>query len=386
MSSVTQATRGLDCGRLCEMGPNRHSYGESPLPARELRAVDGRSVPLPDPQRLVHLQLRRFAGCPACNLHLRSVAQRHEELSRAGVREVVVFRSPESSLREHAARLPFELCADPQGLLYRELGVGRSLSAVANPRAWPSLLRGSLQGLAGNLREGEDPLTLPADFLVDSSGRIVACKYGEHADDQWSVDEILSRAERAQILGGSPMRNPDQNSAPQSSQLGYWITTGAAAVLFIGTGIANLARAPHIVSDMAHLGYPSYFPSILGAFKLLGAATILAPRLPRLKEWAYAGMLIDLTCAALSRAVTGDGLVATLVPLCIAGVVLASWAQRPASRRLERRSTPAGSGSALGVAWAETLNVAVTASGQTAERRRNLSALDRPNSRRGTAP
>ncbi|MGH7440466.1 MAG: DoxX family protein, partial [Polyangiaceae bacterium] len=80
---------------------------------------------------------------------------------------------------------------------------------------------------------------------------------------------------------------------------------------------------------------PPYFLTILGTWKVLGAIVVAAPRLPRLKEWAYAGMIFDLTGAAASRAFMGDGAPTVVVPLAIAGVVLASWSLRPASRRLD---------------------------------------------------
>ena len=115
----------------------------------------------------------------------------------------------------------------------------------------------------------------------------------------------------------------------------YWVITVIAALAFAVPGILNLAGAPHVVRDMAHLGYPRYFLSILGAWKLLGAVTILVPRFPRLKEWAYAGMLFDLTGAAASRMVSGDGAATVAVPLAIAGIVFVSWALRPAGRKLE---------------------------------------------------
>ena len=49
--------------------------------ARELATMSGESVPIPDPQRLIHLQFRRFAGCPICNTHLQSIARRHEDIT-----------------------------------------------------------------------------------------------------------------------------------------------------------------------------------------------------------------------------------------------------------------------------------------------------------------
>lgn len=117
----------------------------------------------------------------------------------------------------------------------------------------------------------------------------------------------------------------------------YWVATALAAMAFAVPAVLNLVRAPHIVRDMAHLGYPPYFPVILGTWKLLGAMAIVLPRGARLKEWAYAGMVFDLTGAAISRAVVGDGAVMIIVPMAIAGVVVTSWALRPDERRLDTR-------------------------------------------------
>ena len=71
------------------------------FPEHELVTVTGVPVQIPDGERVVHLQLRRFAGCPICNLHLRSVVQRHDEIAAAGIREVVVFHSSAEELREY---------------------------------------------------------------------------------------------------------------------------------------------------------------------------------------------------------------------------------------------------------------------------------------------
>jgi len=98
--------------------------------------------------------------------------------------------------------------------------------------------------------------------------------------------------------------------------------------------VALLARVPHFTEDMSHLGYP-VFLAILGVWKVLGAAIVLAPRLPRLKEWAYAGMIFDATTAAISRAALDDGVVKIAFPIVIAAIVMASWALRPPTRRLQ---------------------------------------------------
>jgi uncharacterized membrane protein YphA (DoxX/SURF4 family) len=125
-------------------------------------------------------------------------------------------------------------------------------------------------------------------------------------------------------------------AAPAASRLIlYWVTTVVATLAFNVPGVLNLIRAPHVAQDMAHLGYPPYFLTILGTWKVLGGIVVAAPRLPRLKEWAYAGMIFDLTGAALSRAIMGDGAPMVIVPLLIACVVLTSWSLRPESRRLQ---------------------------------------------------
>ena len=163
--------------------------------AHELSDIHDKPVRIPDPDRLIHLQFRRFAGCPICNLHMRSISGRHDEIVAAGVREVVVFHSSADAMREFQADLPFTTIADPGKELYREFGVEASPKALLNLRAWSAGARGmkgqSLRGAAGL---GEKHLGLPADLLIGSDGRVLAAKYGRHADDQWSVDELLDHA------------------------------------------------------------------------------------------------------------------------------------------------------------------------------------------------
>ena len=75
-------------------------------------------------------------------------------------------------------------------------------------------------------------------------------------------------------------------------------------------GVAQLARVPGVVDGFVRvLGYPPYFVTILGFWKVAGAIAILVPRFPRLKEWAYAGIFFDLTGAAASSAAVGGGAV-----------------------------------------------------------------------------
>jgi hypothetical protein len=115
---------------------------------------------------------------------------------------------------------------------------------------------------------------------------------------------------------------------------GYWATTGILAFGLFAGGTAYLIRPPAIVEGMAHLGFPLYITTILGFWKLLGAVVLLAPRLPRLKEWAYAGAFFNMTGAVASHIFAGDGVNKFLWPLLFAVCSVASWALRPQSRLL----------------------------------------------------
>ena len=116
--------------------------------------------------------------------------------------------------------------------------------------------------------------------------------------------------------------------------IGYWVATGLLAFAFAAGGLGDLSRSPEVMEGMTHLGYPAYFATILGAWKVLGAIALLVPRFPRLKEWAYAGIIFDLTGAAASHAASGDSVGKVITPLVLVAIAAASWALRPESRKL----------------------------------------------------
>lgn len=116
--------------------------------------------------------------------------------------------------------------------------------------------------------------------------------------------------------------------------IAYWVCTALVAFSFLSSGAAQIARVPQVVAGITALGYPPYFVTLLGVWKILGGLAILAPGLRRAKEWAYAGMLFDLSSAAISQAVMHTGAQHVIAPSAVAVLVLASWALRPESRRL----------------------------------------------------
>ncbi|HEY6491616.1 MAG: DoxX family protein [Terracidiphilus sp.] len=128
----------------------------------------------------------------------------------------------------------------------------------------------------------------------------------------------------------------------------YWITTALIALETFAGGYIDLTQGrtsvfsgPHVTDILNSLGYPLYVLTILGVWKIPGAITIVAPGFLRLKEWAYAGIVFDLSAAVASHAFCGhrQELVAPTVLLSLA---LASWALRPAHRILGAHLLSAG--------------------------------------------
>lgn len=127
----------------------------------------------------------------------------------------------------------------------------------------------------------------------------------------------------------------------KAQTVGYWISTVLVALSFLSGGVVDLLRVPQALEGMTHLGYPPYFMTILGVWKVLGGLVILLPGFALLKEWAYAGMIFDLTGASASHVAIGDDVQHIVTPLVLAALVVASWALRPESRRLMRISQSA---------------------------------------------
>jgi uncharacterized membrane protein YphA (DoxX/SURF4 family) len=120
----------------------------------------------------------------------------------------------------------------------------------------------------------------------------------------------------------------------KTKTIAYWATTILLAMGMLSGGAAELMRQPQTLEDTVHLGYPPYFLSILGFWKVLGAIALLAPHFPRLKEWAYAGVFFDVAAATASHLICRDAAWHVAVTSGLAVLTLLSWAVRPQSRRL----------------------------------------------------
>lgn len=113
----------------------------------------------------------------------------------------------------------------------------------------------------------------------------------------------------------------------------YWIATVWLALGMISTGIVQVFRVKEEDDFIKGLGYPDYFLTILGAWKILGAVVVLIPKFPLLKEWAYAGFFFAMTGAAFSHIASGT--TKEIFPcLLLLTLTVISWYFRPADRRL----------------------------------------------------
>ena len=114
----------------------------------------------------------------------------------------------------------------------------------------------------------------------------------------------------------------------------YWIATGLLAAELLLGGIWDVLRIPLVRNVVTDLGYPTYFLVLLGTWKLLGAAALLAPRFPLLKEWAYAGAFFVFSGAIVSHLTTGKDMQEIGFLSVVLILIAASWALRPPTRTL----------------------------------------------------
>lgn len=117
-------------------------------------------------------------------------------------------------------------------------------------------------------------------------------------------------------------------------QIWYWIITSILSFCIFFGGLFQAVQAQGVVQGFKPLGYPTYFISIIGVWKVLGVIAILIPKSPLLKEWAYAGIFFAMTGAVISHIASDDVKVQIIAPILLAVFTVLSWYLRPADRRL----------------------------------------------------
>lgn len=95
----------------------------------------------------------------------------------------------------------------------------------------------------------------------------------------------------------------------KAAKIAYWIFTILMIILMLFSAVSGFTKNPDGEALMQHIGYPMNVLRLLGVAKILGVIAILVPGYPRLKEWAYAGFVFDLTGALYAGLAAGDPLV-----------------------------------------------------------------------------
>lgn len=114
----------------------------------------------------------------------------------------------------------------------------------------------------------------------------------------------------------------------------YWIATIWLGLGMVSTGIVQIVQMDEEVQKMGTLGYPSYFLIIIGVWKILGVVAVLAPKIPLVKEWAYAGFFFLMTGAIFTHFAVGDEAVEYFGPSLLLILTIVSWYYRPADRKV----------------------------------------------------
>jgi len=119
----------------------------------------------------------------------------------------------------------------------------------------------------------------------------------------------------------------------------YWIATIWLALGMLSTGIVQLLKVDEEVDMMTRLGYPVYFLTIIGVWKILGVVAVLLPAgrqvfLNLIREWAYAGFFMAMSGAVISHLISGDEAKEIFGPTLLLVLTVLSWYFRPADRKL----------------------------------------------------
>lgn len=114
----------------------------------------------------------------------------------------------------------------------------------------------------------------------------------------------------------------------------YWIATIWFSLGMITSAIVQLIPMEEEVVRMNGLGYPTYFLTIIGVWKILGVLAVLMPKFPLVKEWAYAGFFFLMTGAVFSHFAVGDSASEYFGPTLLLILTVVSWYFRPTDKTI----------------------------------------------------
>jgi peroxiredoxin len=167
-------------------------------PKFSIEDMDGQKASLDDYRgKRLWLILARFVACPFCSLRLADVAERHEQVTNAGVETLVVFPSKPRRVKQFVRKYapPYRVAADPEQKVFAAFGSetsweGELRSAINIPQVFRSLARMKMNPMAID----DKVHRMPSEYLIDPDGRIAHVHYGQELDDGFPLDEVLAWA------------------------------------------------------------------------------------------------------------------------------------------------------------------------------------------------
>ncbi|HWV74093.1 MAG TPA: DoxX family protein [Pseudosphingobacterium sp.] len=126
----------------------------------------------------------------------------------------------------------------------------------------------------------------------------------------------------------------ERAGSKKSTKIIYWVATIWLALGMFSTGIVQLIKMKEEVAVITGLGYPVYFLTLLGLWKILGVVVVLIPKFPLLKEWTYAGFFFAMSGAIFSHLAIGNGAKELFGPALLLVLTAVSWYFRPADRKM----------------------------------------------------
>ncbi|KAJ3015835.1 UNVERIFIED_CONTAM: hypothetical protein HDU68_012547 [Siphonaria sp. JEL0065] len=165
------------------------------VPTASVTSVQGDEIAIRSGSGIIHLQLRRFSGCPICNTHIRSYARYVQTLVELGVTPVVVFHSEADVIRENQAEAEWTkgmlFVADPERVIYKAFGADFSVWSIFSIRAITTAMTNIGKFSFKNRGIGAGVTQRPMDILI-KDGIVLDFKYGVDAFDQWSGEEVVA--------------------------------------------------------------------------------------------------------------------------------------------------------------------------------------------------
>ena len=120
----------------------------------------------------------------------------------------------------------------------------------------------------------------------------------------------------------------------KTNKIIYWASTMLVVLGMLPGGIGQIFHAKWSLDLIRPLGYPEYILTIIGTWKVLGSIVLLVPKLPLMKEWAYAGFFFAMSGAVISHLVSGESMNKLISPLVLLILIVLSWYFRAADRKI----------------------------------------------------